>query len=224
MRNTEAVSTYVQMVEELNDTVKKIKDEIIKKTIGKIYYYDSTRINLGLLQKDINVIWDLACHDLSIINFLFDKKPLYLEASASRFVGKEHEEIADLIITYENNIKAHINVSWLSPVKIRQILIGGSKKMIVYNDTEPSEKIKIYNKTVEFSKSKVTPFTPFYRSGDVLIPNISQKESLENELEHLIFCIQNNKQPVTNGEEGLKILKLLEASDLSLKKISRVRI
>ena len=207
-----------------SEAVKKIKEEIDKKTFGKIYYYDSTRINLGLLQKDINVIWDLACHDFSIINFLFNKNPLYVEASASRFVGKDQEEVADLIITYENNIKVHISVSWLSPVKIRQILIGGSKKMIVFNDTEPSEKVKIYNKTVEFSKSSVTPFTPFYRSGDILIPNISQKESLQNELEHLIYCIQNNIQPITNGEEGLKIVKLLEASDLSLKNNSRVRI
>lgn len=206
-----------------SEAIKKIKDVTDKKDFGKIYYYDSTRINLGLLQKDINVIWDLACHDFSIINYLFSQKPLFIEASASKFIGKQ-QEVADVIISYKNNTKAHVSVSWLSPVKIRQILIGGSKKMIVYDDTSPSEKIKIYNKTVEFSKSKVTPFSPFYRSGDILIPNISQNESLQNELEHLIYCVKNNKQPITNGEMGLSILKLLEATDRSLKTNSRVKI
>lgn len=205
------------------EAVKKIKSLLQKKEFGKIYYYDSTRINLGLLQKDINVVWDLACHDLSILNYIINEKPLYIQASASKFVGKQ-EEIADLIISYENNIKAHISVSWLSPVKIRSILIGGSKKMIVYDDISPSEKIKIYNKSIEYSKDKITPFSPAYRSGDAIIPHLEQTEGLYNELNHLVDSVRKKNKPITNGEEGLKILQLLEASDKALKTKSSVKI
>jgi predicted dehydrogenase len=206
-----------------SESVKKIKKLIDEKALGRIYYYDSVRINLGLIQNDINVIWDLACHDLSIINYLIKNKPVAVQAFGSKFIGK-HEEIAHLIISYEGNITAHISVSWLSPVKIRTILVGGSKKMIVYDDISPNEKIKIYNKTIDYSPSKITPFAPAYRSGDIITPNISQNESLENELKHLVNCIIKNEKPLTDGVEGLKILKILEASDLSLKNKSTVKI
>jgi len=207
-----------------SEPIKKIKRIIDSKQLGKIYYYDSTRINLGLLQKDINVIWDLACHDLSIINYLFKGSPLYVQAFGSKFLNNKNEEIANLIVGYKNNITAHINVSWLSPVKIRSILIGGSKKTIVFDDIPPSEKIKIYDKNIKFNFSKVTPFTPAYRSGNIIIPYINQTESLLNELNHLVYCIKNNKTPITNGDFGLQILKVLETSDLSLKTKKTIQI
>lgn len=197
------------------EAVKKIKKIIESKKLGRIYYFDSTRINLGLIQKDINVIWDLACHDISILSYILNERPISVLASASKFISKQ-EEIADLIISYENDIKAHISVSWLSPVKIRSILIGGSKKMIIYDDVSPSEKIKIYNKTIEYKSDDITPFSPAYRSGDVIIPHIPQTEGLLNELKHCIDCIRHNKKPITGGKEGLEILKILEASDKSL--------
>ncbi|PIR79718.1 MAG: oxidoreductase [Candidatus Levybacteria bacterium CG10_big_fil_rev_8_21_14_0_10_35_13] len=200
-----------------SEPIKKIKEILNKKEIGQIYYYDSTRINLGLIQNDVNVIWDLACHDFSIINYLFNKVPVAIQAFGSKFVNSRNEEIAHVIIKYDKNFTAHINVSWLSPVKIRIILIGGSKKMITFDDISPNEKIRIYNKSVDLESSQITPFKPAYRSGDVIIPYLEQNESLKNELLHLAYCIKNNKKPITSGEEGLKILKMLEASDISLK-------
>jgi len=200
-----------------SEPVKKIYEILKNNYIGQIYYYDSTRINLGLIQNDVNVIWDLACHDFSIINYLFNKRLKSIQAFGSKFVNKKNEEIAHVIINAEDNFTAHINVSWLSPVKIRTILIGGSKKMIAFDDISPNEKIRIYNKSVDIKPSQITPFKPAYRSGDVVIPYLEQNESLKNELMHLAFCIKNNKKPITNGEEGLKIVKMLEAANLSLK-------
>lgn len=200
-----------------SQAVRQIKKIITRKDFGQVYYYDSTRINLGILQKDSNVIWDLAPHDFSIVNYLFDTKPISLFATGSRFVGKKYEEIAHIVMKYENNMSAYINLSWLSPVKIRSIFIGGSKKMIVYDDIQQSEKIKIYNKSITITENNITPFSPAYRSGDVVIPNLEQKEALLSELEHFIECIQMKKKPLTGGPEGLKVVKLLEIASESLK-------
>jgi len=204
------------------EAVRKIKQIIGKRKLGKIYYYDSTRINLGLIQPDTNVIWDLAVHDLSILNYIFPAKPVSLLAFGSSYINKQHAELAHLIIKFQNNISAHIHVSWLSPLKIRKILIGGSKKMIVYDDIEPSEKIRVYDKNVTIHPSKITPFSPAYRNGDVVIPHLEQNEALYNQLYHLIDCIRNRRQSLTDGKEGLKIVKLLEACDVSLKSNSEV--
>ncbi|OIP57779.1 MAG: oxidoreductase [Candidatus Levybacteria bacterium CG_4_10_14_0_2_um_filter_36_16] len=200
-----------------SQAVRQIKKIIKRKDFGQVYYFDSTRINLGILQKDSNVIWDLAPHDFSIINYLFDTKPISLLATGSHFVGKKYEEIAHIVIKYENNINAYINLSWLSPVKIRSIFIGGSKKMIVYDDIQPSEKIKIYNKRIKTTENNITPFSPAYRSGEIIIPNLEQKEALLTEIEHFVECIQMNKKPLTGGLEGLKVVKLLEIASESLK-------
>jgi len=207
-----------------SEPIKKIKQIIKSNQLGRIYYFDSNRINLGLIQKDINVIWDLACHDFSILNYLFNQKPTYVQTFGSKFINNKHVEIAHIIIRYKKDITAHINVSWLSPVKIRSILIGGSKKMISYDDISPNEKIKMYEKSIKLSKSKITPFSPAYRSGDVIIPYMPQTEPLKNELEHLVNCVKNNKRPITDGEMGLEIIKLLEATDKSLKLKSEVKI
>jgi predicted dehydrogenase len=202
--------------------VQKIKKIISQKTFGKFLYYDSTRINLGRLQADTNVIWDLAPHDLAILMYLFSENPIRVQAIGSSHISKNNLEIAHIFLTYANNITAHIHVSWLSPVKIRNILIGGSNQMIHYNDIEPSEKIKIYNKSVILNTEEITPFAPAYRSGNVLIPAIEQKEGLFRELEHLITCIKTNTQPITNAYHGLKVIKLLEALDKSIFKSSQV--
>lgn len=198
------------------EAVKTIKEIIAKKKLGKLYYYDSTRINLGLFKSDMNVIWDLAPHDLSILQFIFPGKPLSVRAFGSSFIHKRHAEVANIFIQYEKNITAHIHLSWLSPVKIRNILIAGSKRMIVYNDIEPSEKIRIYDKGIKISPSKITPFSPAYRSGNVTIPHLEQNEALYNELQHFVNCIKEKKQPITNGYSGLEVIKLLEYIELAL--------
>lgn len=198
-----------------SEAVRKIKKLIDSGELGRIYYYDSTRINLGLIQKDNDVVNDLAPHDLSIITYLFPGNPVSLQAFGSSFIGKQNE-FANIFIKFENNITAHIQVSWLSPVKIRSVIIGGSKKMIVWNDIEPSEKIKIYDKGVIPSKSSVTPFAPAYRSGDVVIPKLEQKEALFTEMSEFVDCVLKNKQPVTNGKEGLKVVSLLEATEKAI--------
>lgn len=199
-----------------SESVKKIKDAIKQNELGKIYYYDSTRINLGLMQKDSNVVWDLAPHDLAIVSHLFPGKIISVQAFGSSFISKQIE-VAHIFLQYEKNISVHIHVSWLSPVKIRSILIGGSKKMVVYNDIEPSEKIKIYDKGIIPSPNEITPFAPAYRSGDVVIPRLEQKEALFTELTHFIDCIIENKTPITDGEDGLRVVQLLEAIDKALR-------
>lgn len=207
-----------------SEPVKKIKEIISKGEIGKVYYYDSTRVNLGLLQADSNVIWDLAPHDLSILTYIFDEKPVSLQAFGTSFISGNKEEIAHIFIKYENKMIAHINLSWLSPVKIRNIFIGGSKKMIVYDDIEPTEKIKIYDRSISLTDIKVTPFAPAYRSGDILIPNLLQTEALFNELNHIVDCVRTKKEPLTDGDKGLQVVKLLEATDKALSLKSEVKL
>lgn len=202
--------------------VQKIKKIISKKTFGKFLYYDSTRINLGRLQADTNVIWDLAPHDLAILLYLLPAMPLKVQAMGSSHISKSNIEIAHIFLTYSNNITAHIHVSWLSPVKIRNILIGGSNQMILYNDIEPSEKIKVYNKSIKLSTEEITPFAPAYRSGSVTIPAIEQKEGLYMQLEHLVTSVRKKMQPITDGHHGLKVVKLLEALNKSIIKNSQV--
>lgn len=195
--------------------VRKIKNLVENKEIGEVYYYDSTRINLGLIQEDSNVVWDLAPHDLSIVNYLFPQKLISVQAFGSSFISRKHE-LAHIFLLYENNLSVHINISWLSPVKIRSVLIGGSRKMIVYNDIEPSEKIKIYDKGVIPSRSLVTPFSPAYRSGDVIIPRLEQVEALFAEVSHFADCILKHEKPITSGEDGLKVVSILEAIEKAL--------
>ena len=202
--------------------VRYIKNLLQKKVLGRIFYYDSTRINLGILQPDTNVIWDLAVHDFSILNHIFPEKTLSLRAFASTHVRTTFEEMAHLIITYEHNVTAHIHVSWLSPVKIRRILIGGSKKMVTYDDIEPSEKIRIYDDSVRVSPASVTPFAPAYRSGNAMIPHLDQTEALYRELSHFVTCIRKHTTPETDGVQGLKVVEMLEAADRAVQTKSEV--
>ena len=202
--------------------IRKIKDLIEKGELGKIYYFDSERINLGLIRSDANVIWDLATHDISIIDYLFPQKVLSVSAIGSSHVFNEKEEMAHIILKHEDGFMSHIHVSWLSPVKIRKILVGGNKKMVLFDDIEPVEKIKIYDRGIDIDPGQVTPFAPLYRGGDIVIPNLDQTEALKRIAEHFIDCIKSGKKPLTDGEKGLRVIKILEAIQKSLESNGRL--
>lgn len=198
--------------------VRKMRQLIEDGELGELYYFDSERINLGLLQQDVNVLWDLATHDLSILLYLFDESPASVQAIGHRHVNSAQEEMASLNLNYESGFHAHIRVSWLSPVKMRLTLIGGSRKMIVYNDVEPSEKVRVYDKGIvlDFGDEEVTAMKPIYRAGDVFIPELDRTEALQAETSHFLDCIRDGQQPLTGGAEGLAVVKILEAANRSL--------
>jgi len=197
--------------------INKIKELIDKGELGEAYYFDSERINLGLIRSDANVMWDLAVHDISIVNYLFNQKPISVSAVGSVHVFNKKEEMAHITLKHQKGLISHIHVSWLSPLKLRKILVGGSKKMILYDDIEPSDKIRIYDKGVDIDPKQITPFSPLYRSGDVVIPKIDQSEPLKRLNEHFIECIEKNQKPLTDGEDGLRVIKILEAAQQSIR-------
>ena len=181
-------------------------------------YYDSTRINLGLIQSDINVLWDLAVHDLSILNYISHFKPTEVSAVGHKHIKNKPETAAYLTIKYQNNFIAHINVNWLSPVKIRNTILGGSNKMIVYNDLEPSDKITIYNKGVNVVKNQHNSSNLInYKIGDTLIPNLKNKEALSEAVQAFYKSIKRkNYKSKSNGNDGLNVVNILEAADKSM--------
>jgi predicted dehydrogenase len=196
--------------------VRKIKQIIENGEVGSIYYYDSIRVNLGLFQHDVNVIWDLAPHDFSIMSYIIKDKPVAISAWGSSHVNIR-EDIAYITVHYEKNIIAHISVNWLSPVKVRTTLIGGEKKMLVWNDLNADEKIKIYDKGVEVKNTQgIYDLLINYRTGDMWAPKVDQVEALKHECNHFIECIEKDTQPVNNGENGLNVVRMLEACDQSL--------
>jgi predicted dehydrogenase len=204
--------------------VRKIRQLIDEGTMGDLYYYDSTRVNLGLFQHDINVIWDLAPHDLSIVDYLIKQKPEAVIAT-----GQVHlngfEDLAYITIYFADRMIAHINVNWLSPVKVRTTLIGGQKKMLVWNDLDAAEKIKVYDKGVNManggSGQSIYDLLVSYRSGDMWSPRIDQTEALTTEAKYFVECIANNQRPFNDGVAGLRVVKMLEAADKSLKERGR---
>jgi predicted dehydrogenase len=196
--------------------VKKIGQLIEDDTLGKLYYYDSTRVNLGLFQHDVNVIWDLAPHDLSIMDHLVKSKPEYLAATGQNHLNS-HQDIAYITVYLSDNVIAHFNVNWLSPVKVRTTLLGGEKKMVVWNDLDVDEKIKVYDKGVEIkSRQGVYELLVSYRTGDMWAPKVEQTEALASEIRYFIDCITRDKVPFNDGFAGLRVVKLLEAADRSL--------
>ena len=198
--------------------VRKIEQLLKEGALGKLYYYDSTRVNLGLFQHDVNVIWDLAPHDLSIIDHLIADKPEAVSATGQHHLNS-HEDVAFLTVYFPNKVIAHINVNWLSPVKVRTTLIGGEKKMLVWNDLEVDEKIKIYDKGVNIgSREGVYNLLVSYRSGDMWSPQVEQVEALKLELSYFMECLENGKQPFNDGQAGLRIVQMLEAANLSVSK------
>jgi predicted dehydrogenase len=198
--------------------VKKIKQLVQEGALGKLYYYDSTRVNLGLFQHDINVVWDLAPHDLSILDYVIESSPEALVATGQKHLNG-HEDVAFITLYFPDSVIAHVNVNWLSPVKVRTTLIGGEKRMLVWNDLEADEKIKIYDRGVNMnSREGVYELLVSYRSGDMWSPHLEQSEALRLELSYFIKCISEGTNPTNDGAAGLRIVKMLEASTKSLRR------
>ncbi|HXC42767.1 MAG TPA: Gfo/Idh/MocA family oxidoreductase [Candidatus Dormibacteraeota bacterium] len=198
--------------------VQKIKQLLQEGALGKLYYYDSTRVNLGLFQHDVNVVWDLAPHDLSIIDHLISQIPEAISATGQTHLNG-HEDVAFITLYFPDKVIAHINVNWLSPVKVRTTLIGGEKKMLVWNDLEADEKIKIYDKGVNIkTKEGLYNLLVHYRSGDMWAPQIEQVEALTRELSYFVECIAKDKKPMNDGEAGLRVVRMLEAANASIRK------
>jgi predicted dehydrogenase len=201
--------------------VRKIRQLIDEGALGKLYYYDSTRVNLGLFQHDVNVIWDLAPHDLSIMDYLMDAEPETVVAT-----GQSHlnglEDLAYITVYFKDRMLAHINVNWLSPVKVRTTLLGGEKKMVVWNDLEVDEKVKVYDKGVDIATGQsVYDLLVSYRSGDMWAPRVDQTEALKREVNYFIECVTKNETPFNDGPAGLRVVRLLEAAAQSLKERGR---
>jgi predicted dehydrogenase len=208
--------------------------QLVDDGLGEVYYYDSVRVNLGLFQHDVSVIWDLAVHDLSIMDFVLPAKPVAVSATGVSHVAGEPENIAYLNLLFENNLIAHIHVNWLAPVKIRRTLVGGSSKMIVYDDLEPSEKIKVYDKGITVngnghgngngngSRDKQYQMLVGYRTGDMWAPQLDMKEALGIELREFVSCIEQKKTPIADGHAGLRVVRILESATKSLAERGRV--
>lgn len=206
--------------------VQKIRELIASGEVGDVYYYDSTRINLGLFQSDVNVIWDLAVHDLAILDYTLDARPVAVSATGAGHIQGSPENMAHITLYLEGGATAHLNVNWLAPVKIRRTLIGGSRRMIVYDDVEPSEKVKVYDRGVYHGAGAGLPGKPEelhsmllnYRMGDIWTPQLPVKEALLTEMEHFLQCIVSKSEPVTSGMTGLRVVSMLEGATQSLRR------
>lgn len=201
--------------------VRKIKEIIDSGDLGEILYIDSVRINLGLFQQDVNVIYDLAPHDLSIVTYLIDDNPIYVRAMGACHAQTSLENIAYLHLEYANGMIAHFHLNWLAPVKIRRFLIGGTNKMIVYDDLEGSEKVRVYDKGIIVTENDIDALYKIkvdYRTGDMVAPKLLHREALNVEVEDFVACINNRSQPISDGNSGIKILRILEAAQWSLRK------
>ena len=201
--------------------VQHIKKLMSSGDIGDMLYFDSVRVNLGLFQHDVNVIWDLAPHDFSVMDYLIDEKPVSVSATGASRVHGKIEDIAYVAVKFKSGLIAHFHVNWMSPVKIRRIMIGGSKKMVVFDDLSPDEKVKVYDKGIKLldaPKDKIYKNLIQYRIGDMYAPKIESAEALRVEVAHIVDCIQNKRKPLTGGISGLNVVKLLEVAQKSLKK------
>jgi predicted dehydrogenase len=200
-------------------SVMKMSELIHSGEVGRIYYYDSTRVNLGLFQRDVSVISDLAVHDFSILDYLLAEHPVAVSASGTNHFPETPENLAYVTLFYDSGTIAHANVSWLAPVKVRQILLGGSKKMIIYDDLDPSEKIKVYDKGVDFTDDpkKIEQMRVGYRTGDMWAPQLEVTEALRVECAHFVDCINNHKVPRSDGKLGLRVVEIIEAANRSMR-------
>jgi len=204
--------------------VRKIQELVASNALGDIYYYDSVRINLGLFQHDINVIWDLAVHDLSIMDYTMKLRPRAVSAIGVSHIPGKPEDMAYLTLFFDGSLIAHIHVNWLSPVKIRRTVIGGSNKMVIYDDLEPSEKIKIYDSGITVSNDNENRHDLLisYRTGDMLAPQLKLTEALNVEAQHFINCIEKGEKPLIDGEAGLRVVRMLEAANESMANYGKV--
>lgn len=199
--------------------VRKMQEVVASGELGKLLYYDSIRVNLGLFQRDVNVISDLGVHDFSILDHLLKEHPVAVSAGGVNHFPGTPENLAFITMFYDSGTIAHVNVSWLAPVKVRQILLGGSNKMITYDDLQPSEKVKIYDKGVSFTDDpkKIYEMRVGYRTGDMWAPKLMDAEALSVEVEHFIDCIEQSKSPLTDGSMGLRVVELVEAATSSMR-------
>jgi predicted dehydrogenase len=199
--------------------VQKLGEIIKSSDLGRVYYYDSIRVNLGLFQRDVNVISDLAVHDFSILDFLMGEYPTAVSAAGTNHFPGTPENLAYITMFYDSGMIAHANVSWLAPVKVRQILIGGSKKMIIYDDLDPSEKVKVYDKSVSFTDDpeQIREMRVGYRTGDMWAPRLAGTEALGVAAQHFAECIEHGKVPLTDGRLGLRVVELIEAATSSMR-------
>ncbi len=204
--------------------IRKIKEIVDSGELGEIYYFDSVRINLGLFQHDVNVIWDLAPHDVAIMDYLLGKKPEAVSATGVAHFDEGIENTAYMSIMYEKPLMGHIHVNWLAPVKVRKTLICGSKKMIVYDDVEPSEKVKVYNKGVDYIKKREEAYDILvqYRTGDMMAPRLEMTEALTLISKEFISAINEKRKPLTDGIAGLNAVRILEAANKSLRSGGKV--
>jgi predicted dehydrogenase len=198
--------------------VQKIRQLIGEGVLGDLYYYNGVRASLGLFQNDVNVIWDLAVHDISIIQYIFDEDPVAVSATAASHVPGSPENMAHITLFFRSSCIAQISVNWLSPVKVRQTFIGGSRKMIMYDDLEPTEKIKVYDKgiTVNGSPEFAHQLRIGYRAGDMWAPHLPAKEALQTETEHFVECLCRGATPISSGSTGLRVVEILEATSRSI--------
>jgi predicted dehydrogenase len=204
--------------------VRNMRDLVASDALGDIYYYDSVRVNLGLFQHDVNVIWDLAVHDLSIMDYVLQAQPCAVSATGMSHVPDEPENIAYLTLFFDGCLIAHIHVNWLAPVKVRRTLIGGSRKMIVYDDLEPSEKVKVYDKGITLNNNgeRVYQMLIGYRTGDMWAPQLDMTEPLRTEVLHFIHCVETGERPITDGDAGLRVVRILEAATESMAERGRL--
>jgi predicted dehydrogenase len=211
---------FVDHTFQYTGAVRYIRDYYASGKLGDMFYVDSVRINLGLFQPDVDVIWDLAPHDLSILNFIIGKKPVSVQAAGSSHNPRGFDDVAYLDVRYENNVSAHLHLSWLSPVKVRRMIFAGTQSSIIYDDLEMSEKIKIYDHGVTFDVSDIEARKQVlvnYRRGEMRAPALDNKEALGTELKELAAVIRGGTAPVATGEDGLEVVRVLEASARSLK-------
>jgi len=199
--------------------VRKMGEIIKAGDLGRMYYYDSIRVNLGLFQRDVNVISDLGVHDFSILDYLLGEHPVAVSASGINHFPGTPENLAYITLFYDSGTIAHVNVSWLAPVKVRQILIGGSKRMITYDDLQPSEKVKVYDKGINFTDDpeQIYQMRVGYRTGDMWAPNLDGSEALRVAVEHFVDCVEHDKVPQTSGHLGLRVVELIEAATSSMR-------
>lgn len=204
--------------------VRKVRQLIETGELGDLYYFDSVRVNLGLFQSDVNVIWDLAPHDVSIMDYLLAQPPRAIAATGVSHFESGMENIAYLSTYYDNNLLGHIHVNWLAPVKVRKTLVSGSKKMIIYDDTEPSEKIKVYDRGVDFvaDKNQIYDLLIQYRTGDMLAPRLDQTEALRYVAQEFRDAVRESRAPLTDGHAGLRVVRILEAANQSIQQNGRV--
>ena len=203
---------------EYHAAVRKMKEIIDSGLLGDIYYVNCQRLNLGLFQKDINVVWDLAPHDISVVLMLLGKEPNHVTSIGASHINPSIEDVATTTLEFDNNIIAFIQTSWLDPNKVRKMTVVGSKKMLVYDDIQTNEKIWIYDKGVEIPERYDTfgEFNYTYHYGDIVIPRIENKEPLRSELSHFVDCIESRSRPITDGNSGLRVVKILEAAQRSI--------